>query len=203
MRRLITLFFLVFTLSGVAFAQQMSDDQVVQYVKSAQQMGKNQKQITTELMRRGVTKEQVERIQKKYENSKSGSPQSNTQDEKRSRQRGEMSGVVKGLRTTSETYSARQTDVAGDSLQMMDNRSLSQEKETERPYKEMELLNQYADKYIEAYTDKTVCQNMYYEFQKKVEAHDEKEKRKKIRYARFLDTKFGSLINEIIGLNKA
>ena len=65
MRRLITLFFLVFTLSGVAFAQQMSDDQVVQYVKSAQQMGKNQKQITTELMRRGVTKEQVERIQKK------------------------------------------------------------------------------------------------------------------------------------------
>ena len=83
MRRLITLFFLVFTLSGVAFAQQMSDDQVVQYVKSAQQMGKNQKQITTELMRRGVTKEQVERIQKKYENSKSGSPQSNTQDEKR------------------------------------------------------------------------------------------------------------------------
>ena len=128
MRRLITLFFLVFTLSGVAFAQQMSDDQVVQYVKSAQQMGKNQKQITTELMRRGVTREQVERIQKKYENSKSGSPQSNTQDEKRSRQRGEMSGVVKGLRTTSEMYSARQTDVAGDSLQMMDNRSLSQEK---------------------------------------------------------------------------
>ena len=120
MRRLITLFFLVFTLSGVAFAQQMSDDQVVQYVKSAQQMGKNQKQITTELMRRGVKREQVERIQKKYENSKSGSPQSNTQDEKRSRQRGEMSGVVKGVRTTSEMYSARQTDVAGDSLQMMD-----------------------------------------------------------------------------------
>ena len=55
---------MVFTLSGVAFAQQMSDDQVVQYVKSAQQMGKNQKQITTELMRRGVTREQVERIQK-------------------------------------------------------------------------------------------------------------------------------------------
>ena len=87
MRRLITLFFLVFTLSGVAFAQQMSDDQVVQYVKSAQQMGKNQKQITTELMRRGVTREQVERIQKKYENSKFGSPQSNTQDEKRCSQR--------------------------------------------------------------------------------------------------------------------
>ena len=64
MRRLITLFFLVFTLSGVAFAQQMSDDQVVQYVKSAQQMGKNQKQITTELMRRGVTKEEFRKSMK-------------------------------------------------------------------------------------------------------------------------------------------
>lgn len=63
MRRFITLFFLIFTLSGVAVAQQMSDDQVVQYVKDAQKMGKTQKQITTELMRRGVTKEQVERIQ--------------------------------------------------------------------------------------------------------------------------------------------
>lgn len=67
MRRLMTLFFLVFTLSGVAFAQQMSDEQVVQYVKNAQQMGKNQKQITTELMRRGVTKEQILRIKDKYE----------------------------------------------------------------------------------------------------------------------------------------
>ena len=78
-----------------------------------------------------------------------------------------------------------------------------QKKETKNPYNEIELLNQYADKYIEAYTDKTVCQNIYCEFQKKVKAHYEKEKRKKIRYARFLDTKLGSLINEIIGLNKA
>lgn len=55
---------MVFTLSGVAFAQQMSDDQVVQYVKSAQQMGKNQKQITTELMRRGVTRNKLKEFRK-------------------------------------------------------------------------------------------------------------------------------------------
>lgn len=67
MRRLITLFFLMFTLAGVAVAQQMSDDQVIRYVKNAQQMGKTQKQIVAELMRRGVTKEQVERIQKEQE----------------------------------------------------------------------------------------------------------------------------------------
>lgn len=66
MRRLITLFFLVFIFSGVAMAQQMSDDQVIQYVKEANKSGKTQKQITTELLRRGVTKEQVTRIQQKY-----------------------------------------------------------------------------------------------------------------------------------------
>lgn len=66
MRRLITLFFLFFIFSGVAVAQQMSDEQVVQYVKEAHKSGKSQKQITTELLRRGVTKEQVSRIQQNY-----------------------------------------------------------------------------------------------------------------------------------------
>lgn len=66
MRRLVTLFFLIFVLSGVAVAQQMSDNQVVQYVKEAHKSGKSQKQITTELLRKGVTKEQVTRIQKTY-----------------------------------------------------------------------------------------------------------------------------------------
>lgn len=66
MRRLIALFFSIFILVGSVMAQQMSDDQVVQYVKEAQRTGKSQKQMTTELLRRGVTKEQVARIQKKY-----------------------------------------------------------------------------------------------------------------------------------------
>lgn len=118
MRRLITLFFLIFTLSGVALAQQMSDDQVIQYVKSAQQMGKNQKQITAELMRRGVTKEQVERIQKKYEGSKSGNQQDNTQNGARSRQRGPQMDGSRGIRTTSELYGGEQTVMPFDSLQI-------------------------------------------------------------------------------------
>ncbi|WP_277114032.1 SLBB domain-containing protein [Bacteroides stercorirosoris] len=66
MRRLLALFFSIFILAGGGMAQQMSDDQVVQYVKEAQRSGKSQKQMTTELLRRGVTKEQVARIQKKY-----------------------------------------------------------------------------------------------------------------------------------------
>lgn len=87
MRRFITLFFLIFTLSGVVLAQRMSDDQVVQYVKDGQKMGKTQKQMTTELMRRGVTREQVERIQKKYEASDNTDKQATNQDVSKSRQR--------------------------------------------------------------------------------------------------------------------
>lgn len=77
MRRLITLFFLIFVFSGVAMAQQMSDDQVIQYVKEANKSGKSQKEITTELLRRGVTKEQVSRIQQKYSESNTVSNKSN------------------------------------------------------------------------------------------------------------------------------
>lgn len=66
MRKFIALFLFALSLSAGVWAQQMTDDQVVQYVKSAQQMGKSQAQITKELMRRGVTKEQVVRLQQKF-----------------------------------------------------------------------------------------------------------------------------------------
>lgn len=66
MRRFITLFFLTFTLTGAVMAQ-MSDDQVIQYVKDGQKSGKNQKQLITELTARGVTKQQAERIKERYE----------------------------------------------------------------------------------------------------------------------------------------
>ena len=78
MRRFILLCLLMFTVSGVALAQQMSDEQVVQFVKEGQMMGKTQQQMTTELMRKGVTKEQIQRIQTKYSNNKSGSMQDET-----------------------------------------------------------------------------------------------------------------------------
>ena len=88
MQRLLVLLFMVFTLSGVAFSQQMSDDQVIEYVKKAQLAGKSQKQITTELMRRGVTREQVERIKAKNEDkSNSYGAEENTDSKKDSRKR--------------------------------------------------------------------------------------------------------------------
>ena len=136
MRRLLTLLFLALALSGVAQAQQMSDEQVVQYVKNAQQMGKNQKQITAELMRRGVTKEQVKRIREKYESSKSENAEGRTSDanKNRSRQRKEQQKKeTKGLRSISKvTYPVKQQDgmvMEEDSLLWEDRASFRMEED--------------------------------------------------------------------------
>lgn len=67
MRRFITLFFFIFTLSGVAVAQ-MTDDQVIQFLKTSQAQGMSQKQMTTELLKRGVTVEQAQKLKDKYSN---------------------------------------------------------------------------------------------------------------------------------------
>lgn len=72
MHRFRFLIFTLFIFSGSAFAQRMSDEQVVEYVKQAQTAGKSQKQMTTELLRCGVTKEQVLRIKSNYESGNSG-----------------------------------------------------------------------------------------------------------------------------------
>ena len=48
-------------------AQSMSDNQVIEYVKSATEAGKSQKQIMMELAARGVSRAQAERIKENYE----------------------------------------------------------------------------------------------------------------------------------------
>lgn len=61
-------FLLIAYLGPEIYAQTgMSDQQVIEYVKQATQEGKEQKQIAAELARRGVTREQAERIKKLYE----------------------------------------------------------------------------------------------------------------------------------------
>lgn len=67
MYRFLVFFFCIFIISGSVYAQRMSDEQVVGYVQQAQTSGKSQKQITSELLSRGVTQEQVLRIKARYE----------------------------------------------------------------------------------------------------------------------------------------
>ncbi len=112
MRRLITLFFLIFVLSGMAIAQQMSDDQVIQYVKEANKSGKSQKQISTELLRRGVTKEQVTRIQQKYSGNSSTSKSSDVSTQLRQRT------LVDGRAPRGGTSELSELDLAGETFEL-------------------------------------------------------------------------------------
>lgn len=79
MYRFLLLSLFVFTIGGSVYAQRMSDQQVVEYVRQAQDTGKSQKQITSELLRRGVTQEQVLRIKAQYEATNSTSTSTDNQ----------------------------------------------------------------------------------------------------------------------------
>ena len=56
MRKFILLCLLVFTVSSVVFAQQMTDEQVILYVQEAQSQGKTQQEMLVELMKKGSHK---------------------------------------------------------------------------------------------------------------------------------------------------
>ena len=68
MKKVLSLLAFSFLLStGTVWSQSLTDDQVVEYVKSATSAGKSQKQIMTELAAKGVTRAQAERIKKRYD----------------------------------------------------------------------------------------------------------------------------------------
>ena len=71
MKKLFSLISFSLLFSVGIWAQSMSDNQVVEYVKTATAAGKSQKQIMTELAARGVTRAQAERIKKRYEEQQS------------------------------------------------------------------------------------------------------------------------------------
>lgn len=68
-RRITTLIFVVCALAmaSVPARAQMSDDAVVEYVKNGMANGKSQNDMAKELLARGVTQAQAERIKAKYE----------------------------------------------------------------------------------------------------------------------------------------
>lgn len=63
---------IIFICSSALFAQ-MTDDQVVNYIKQAQSQGISQRQIIFNLQEKGVTSDQAKRIQAAYSNSSSSS----------------------------------------------------------------------------------------------------------------------------------
>lgn len=67
------LLFSGFLFSGISSYAQMSDEAVVKYALEGRQSGKSDQQIGKELLARGVTPEQVERLKQKYEDSRTSS----------------------------------------------------------------------------------------------------------------------------------
>lgn len=63
------LFAIACMLISLSVHAQMSDEQVIQYVKEAHAAGKNQEEMGRELLSRGVTRAQMERIKQRYEAS--------------------------------------------------------------------------------------------------------------------------------------
>ena len=70
MKRIWILFFFALLAASDANAQAMSDDEVMSYVKNAASQGKSQQTIYRELVVRGVSTSQLQRLKDKYEQQK-------------------------------------------------------------------------------------------------------------------------------------
>ena len=70
MKRILILFSFALLAAGAANAQAMSDDEVINYVKSGVSQGKSQQTLYKELVARGVSTSQMQRIKDKYEQQK-------------------------------------------------------------------------------------------------------------------------------------
>ncbi len=93
------LFFLLCV--GVVSAQKMSDDQVIEYVMAAQEKGESQQQIAKDLLRKGVTMDQANRIKRKMENQKATGVGATMTEKERTRKAPNKNGAVE-LQSTKE-----------------------------------------------------------------------------------------------------
>ena len=76
----IHLLLLLLLFAGIVPAQaQMTDEQVISYVQQGLNSGKSQTQIGRELLAKGVTQSQIERIKANYQNTQGNNPSFNNQ----------------------------------------------------------------------------------------------------------------------------
>lgn len=67
MKRTLTILSLLFTIATASWAQ-MSDDQVVSYIKEHNERGESQQDIAVDLLKKGVSQSQLQRIRTQYAN---------------------------------------------------------------------------------------------------------------------------------------
>ena len=114
------LFFLLCV--GVVSAQKMTDDQVIDYVMAAQEKGESQQQIAKDLLRKGVTMDQVNRIKRKMENQKATGVGATMTEKERTRKAPNKNGAVE-LQSTKEEKgkmnTAEREEMMGDELDFL------------------------------------------------------------------------------------
>ena len=140
MRRLLTLFCFVLACAGAVYAQQMSDEQVIKYVKESQKQGKTQRQMSQELMRMGVTKEQMIRIRDNYEQQqKEASVKTQSSEEQtatQSRERRNMGTKDRQTEKRDMPYATNKknlTDSNDENMLSEEETDMELQKETKKP----------------------------------------------------------------------
>lgn len=93
-------------LGAMGVSAQMSDQQIVDYVKSSASAGKGEKQIATELVAKGVSMQQLERLREQYEGSTKGNA-STTENQYSSVVRAESGAAI-----SADAFSAVAADMA-------------------------------------------------------------------------------------------
>ena len=115
MKKILLIAAVLFCFQGLSsLYAQMTDDQVVEYVKTALSTGKSQEQISQELLLRGVSREQAERIRSRIQSQQGANGESANLEGTESY--GRNSGA-KGQRRTAATQTTRRVRPNQNSLQ--------------------------------------------------------------------------------------
>ena len=64
---ILTVLMMIMTAGAVMAQSSMTDQQIIAFVMEEQEKGTSQQQIVTQLMKRGVTIEQLKKVKQKYE----------------------------------------------------------------------------------------------------------------------------------------
>ena len=158
-RKYAVMLLLLLLCGGVSLAQTMSDEQVVEYVLQQQASGMSQNDIIKNLINRGVTMEQVNRLKAKYGKQTKGVV-GNTEVFKKSRIRNKPEGeiirdyMVKSAQPTTEAVkkpgalTKEEEMLKGLDFIMPDSMSLYMEMYKEEPQKEIFGRNIFNNKQL-------------------------------------------------------
>ena len=111
MKRILLTFLCLTMLTGIAMAQGMSDQQVLQFIASEAKAGTGQAQIVTKLMQKGVNIEQIRRLRNQYDKQISSRGMSAAADGAVNMAAARMSGNSDG--TTSQELNTAKVGTTG------------------------------------------------------------------------------------------